>query len=236
VWYQPGDPLIGLSIGDDADEINLDVTLEAFSSTKTFLTNILRVFIAEAEAPSISAMATGGGIDRLVLGSGGVARDFLSLFRRSIDRARVRLDENPKHVRGPRIGAEDVNLAIGEYGDNKLQEFSVETLEDRVEIESLLGEITEFCTSDSSANCFLIDQAVSAERLASLNELMDLRLVHLVRSHITVSGRPGSLFKAYMLDLSLYTGERKRRDLQLVEFWKRGSEEQLRRVGLIFPI
>jgi len=235
-WFQAGDPPVGLNIGDDADEINLDVTLEAFGTARTFLTNILSVFITESGAPKASEMFAEGAVDRLVLGSGGVARDFLGLFRRSLDRARARLAERPGHHRGPRIGVEDVNLAIGEYGDNKLQEFNRDTLGDRTELDSLFGEISAFCTEETNANCFLIDQASSNDRLASLNELMDLRLVHLVRSHVTVSGRPGRLFKAYMLDVSLYTGERKRRDLQLVDFWRRGSEEQLRRAGLIFPL
>lgn len=235
-WYLPGDPPVGLSIGDDADEINLDLTLEQFATAKSFLLSILAAFIVDSGAPKASEMLAEGAADRLVLGSGGVARDFLGLFRRSVDRARSRLADDPQHYRGTRIAVEDVNLAIGDYGDNKLQEFSLDTLDDQDQLNALFRAITGFCTEEANANCFLIDQASPNDRLASLNELVDLRLVHLVRSHVTVSGRPGKLFKAYMLDVSLYTGERKRRDLQLVEFWRRGSEEQLRRTSLIYQL
>lgn len=236
VWSLPGDPPVGLGLGDDADEINLDLTLEQFATAKTFLLSILAAFIVASHSPNSSLLLADGAADRLVLGSGGVARDFLGIFRRSIDHARARLEQDPKHYRGTRIGVEDVNLAIGEYGDNKIQEFVRDTLDDKKELDPLFESIQRFCTSEANANCFLVDQASPAQKLASLSELVDLRLVHLVRSHVTVSKRPGRLFKAYMLDVSLYTGERKRRDLQLVEFWKRGSEEQLRRTGLILDI
>ena len=57
------------------------------------------------------------------------------------------------------------------------------------------------------------------EEIELIDELVDLRLVHLVRSRVTVSGRTGKIYKAYLLDVSQYTGERKRRELEMVEFW-----------------
>lgn len=37
-----------------------------------------------------------------------------------------------------------------------------------------------------------------------------------------------------MLDLSQYAGSRKRRELELVEFWKQDSTESLRRISLLY--
>ena len=37
-----------------------------------------------------------------------------------------------------------------------------------------------------------------------------------------------------MLDLSQYAGSRKRRELELVEFWKQNSTESLRRISLLY--
>jgi hypothetical protein len=37
-----------------------------------------------------------------------------------------------------------------------------------------------------------------------------------------------------MLDLSQYAGARKRRDLEMVEFWKPDAGDKLRRISLIF--
>jgi len=48
------------------------------------------------------------------------------------------------------------------------------------------------------------------------------------------STRQGQIYEAYMLDLCQYAGARKRRDLEMVEFWKPDAEDKLRRVSLIF--
>lgn len=40
-WYVHGDPPIGMKVGDDADEIDLDLTLEKYSLAKQFLVKIL---------------------------------------------------------------------------------------------------------------------------------------------------------------------------------------------------
>src|SRR5690606_15897470 len=41
-WYRHSPQPIGIKIGDDAEEINLDLTLEKFSTTRDFLRSILR--------------------------------------------------------------------------------------------------------------------------------------------------------------------------------------------------
>ncbi len=100
VWYIHGNPPIGMKLGDDAEEIDLDLTLEKYTITKDFLTKILSNLMASVRLKTEQLM-TDGAIDRLVLASGGVARDFLSIFRRSVDVARER--------KGDTINAEDIN-------------------------------------------------------------------------------------------------------------------------------
>ena len=43
-WYVNGDPPIGMKIGDDGDEIDLDLTLERYQQAKEFLSKILKGF------------------------------------------------------------------------------------------------------------------------------------------------------------------------------------------------
>ena len=44
-WYVNGDPPIGMKIGDDGDEIDLDLTLEKYQQAKRVLvTNIEGIF------------------------------------------------------------------------------------------------------------------------------------------------------------------------------------------------
>jgi len=229
-WYIHSNPPIGVKIGDDAEEIDLDSTLEKYTATKKFLVKILNNFLNECGQVSINQILTEGAIDRLVIASGGVARDFLSIFRKSIDVAR---DRESKH-RGYKIGAEDVNVAAGEYESSKKEEFKRDTLEDRQNLEVQFRKIRNFCISHSKSNLFLLDKDERMDGIELINELVDLRLIHKVKSRVTISARPGRIFEAYMLDVSQYSGARKRHGFRMIEFWHPSSIEQLRRVSMIY--
>jgi hypothetical protein len=230
-WYINGDPPIGMKIGDDGDEIDLDLTLEKYQQAKDFLSRILKGFFDAAKL-KVDDILTDGALDRLVLASGGVARDFLGIFRRSIGIARNR----SAGARGPKIGVEDVNAAAGEYDQYKREELSRDTFkEDEQPIEDEFAKIRQFCLDSANANCFLIDKDTQPRLSDRVEELTDLRLVHKVRSRVTISSRPGKLFEAYMLDVSQYTASRKKRELEIIEFWRADSTERLRRVSLIYP-
>jgi len=230
-WYINGDPPIGMKMGDDGDEIDLDLTLERYDQAKDFLVRILRGFFDSVNL-KIDEILTDGALDRLVLASGGVARDFLGIFRRSIPVARNR----KVHPRGPKIGVEDVNAAAGEYDQYKREELSRDTFkEDETPIEDEFSKVRDFCLNSANANCFLIEKDTKQDIYERIEELTDLRLVHKVRSRVTISSRPGELFEAYMLDVSQYTASRKKRELEIIEFWRADSTERLRRVSLIYP-
>lgn len=235
-WYIHGDPSIGVKLGDDAGDIDLDLTLEKYTLAKAFLLKILKGFMDSGGNVSIKEILNDGAIDRLVLASGGVARDFLGIFRRSIDVTRGRaIDHSSPKNRGPRIGVEDVNNAAGEYETLKREEFKRDTLDDRLMLENEFTKIIEFCTGlGNNTNVFLLDKNASGVGIELVQELVDLRLIHKVRDRVTVkSGQPGKVFEAYMLDVSQYTGSRKRRGLGIVEFW-RHDDEKLRRTSLIY--
>src|ERR1019366_9682329 len=101
-WYVRGDPAIGMKLGDDADEINLDITLEKYRTAKIFLTQIFNE-IADESGVAPDELLTDGAVDRLVLASGGVARDFLSIANRAISVAR----ERGRTYRGVKVNTED---------------------------------------------------------------------------------------------------------------------------------
>jgi len=229
-WYRHGDPPIGMKLGDDCDEIDLDITLEKYAIAKDFLFKVLGNLIDESGLNSYRSILADGGVERLVLASGGVVRDFLTIFRRSIAVGRERLQRGSKS-RGDRIGAEDVNNAAGEHDTSKRDELRRDTAEERDALESAFGSVRNFCW-DKKANCLLVERDRDTEGMRIIGELVDLRLLHLVASRLTVSGRAGKLYIAYMLDVSQYTGDRKRRDLELIPFWTK--IDRVRRAGLIF--
>jgi hypothetical protein len=229
-WYVHGDPPIGVKLADDADEIDLDLTLEKYSLTKEFLTKVLKSFVVECDGLSMTQILNDTTIDRLVLASGGVARDFLAIFRKAVDVAK----ERGENHRGPKIGSEDVNVAAGEHEPSKREELRRDALDDQEEIETQLARIVDFCVDDAKANLFLLEKSSASQEVELIHELVDLRLIHFVRSRITVSKRPGKIFEGYMLDVSQYTGSRKRHNFELVDFWKPESIEDIRRVKLIY--
>lgn len=232
-WYVNSSPPIGMKLTDDADDIDLDVTLEKFDITKKFLLEILSQFIG-AVSLSIDDVLTDGARDRLVLASGGVARDFLSIFRRSIDVTRERLAQG-NLSRGERIGAEDVNMAAGEYDDYKREEFSSDTQEnERNPLTEFLEKIRSFCLDEKESNCILVEKDLRNSETRMIDELVDLKFLHRINSRVTVRNRQGRIYEAFMLDLSQYVGARKQRNLELIEFWRADRVDSLRKSSVIF--
>src|SRR5262245_5552821 len=222
-WYRHGNPPVGIKLGDDCDDIDLDITLEKYQIARTFLLQILDQLVVEAGLESHKTLLADGGVERLVLASGGVARDFLTIFRRAIEVAR----ERGTTYRGDRINAEDVNTAAGEHDSSKRDELKRDTIGERSELEFALRRIQEFCIQNQ-ANCFLVERDRESRGHALIGELVDLRFVHVARTRSTARELPGKLYTAYMLDISQYTGERKRRELQIVNFWEGEELDRIR--------
>lgn len=214
-----------MKLGDDVEEIDLDVTLERYQTAKQFLFKILTQ-LAEPHGIKVKDIVNEGAKDRLVLASGGVARDFVSILRKSIAIAQERgqIQVNTEHV----------NQAAGEHESTKRDEFRQDVLEGESELEKEFDRIKKFCLTDKKVNCFIIEKDLNEPVYDHVKELVDLRLLHAVALRVTTAGHcPGRIYEAYMIDISQYAGERKRRDLDLLPFWKQEGKGRLRRAGLI---
>lgn len=88
-WFS-AEQAIGLQTGHDADVIELDITLEQPVRAKQFLEDILRGYMGATGCEPLSGFMAGASVDRLVLASGGVPRDFLTLAAGAIEGARQR--------------------------------------------------------------------------------------------------------------------------------------------------
>jgi len=170
-----------------------------------------------------------GGTDRLVLASGGVARDFLSIFRGSVSVAR----ERGINDRGDKIGVEDVNTAAGDYDSTKREELKKDTDDQKVLIDEF-QHIVSFCLNETRANIFLLPKDTPVERKAHIDELVDLRFLHKVKDRVTLKKAPGQIFEAYMLDVSQYTGSRAKRQFEIIDDWHKDKGETLRRDKFIY--
>jgi hypothetical protein len=225
--YRGGDPPIGIEVGHDAGAIDLDKTLEDFEAAQAFLIAVTDSVLEDVGVRA-SQIARKRVYNRLTLASGGVARDFLNLLGSAVQAAAS--PDAPLN-----LTVSSINQVAGELESNKRDDLArdVSTGEDSGHLLDVLDDVRTFCY-EQKVNCFLLEQDAPAEKSAPVRELVDMRLVHSVKNRVTISARPGRIYEAYMLDISQWTGERKRRNLEEIEFWTKAGAERLRQVRLIY--
>lgn len=62
---------------------------------------------------------------------------------------------------------------------------------DDIGVELKAGRIVEFCTEKAQSNCFLVQRDRHEEYIQLIAELVDMRMIHLVRSRTSVAHRKG---------------------------------------------
>ncbi|KQV29565.1 hypothetical protein ASC96_13065 [Rhizobium sp. Root1204] len=148
--------------------------------------------------------------------------------------ARQRLAGNDR-FRGERISAEDVNKAAGELDSFKQEDFQFDTSPDESRgLRAEFEKIRNFCLEKTNTNCLLVDKESSEKFVFPIKELVDLKFLHHISSRVTVRDRKGKIYDAYMLDISQYSGERKRRNFEMIKFWEREGDSDLRKGKLVY--
>ena len=217
-WFQLKPPL-GLQTGHDADPIDLDVTLEEPSQAKNFLEAVFLNYAKYTRILSLSSILSPSALDRLVLASGAVPRDYLTLSARAISQAQTR--ENARHV-----GVQDVGKVAGDAAEVKISELE----EDAASVKGAtnkviagLHQIRRFCIDEKNCTFFRIDfrdKESQPDAYDIIRELMDLRLIHLVRASLSDIHKAGRRYEVYMLDLSQFSSERLKLRLKVLDFRK----------------
>jgi AAA ATPase domain len=215
-WFSD-DPPTGLQSGHDAQIINLDITLEEPEKARDFLWAIFRTYAEETGVRNISRFLGNKAVDRLVLASGGVPRDFLTLSGAAIQITRQR-------DKGRVTGVQAVNEAAGQAADVKLRELeedaaaSIGGAEQQIRsLNAVRKEIVE----EQNYTFFRIDlreKEIWAREYDVIQGIMDLRLLHLINSGVSDPHQAGRRYEVYMLDLSQYTGSRFKQRLVVLDF------------------
>lgn len=215
-WYQSNPPL-GLQTGHDADHIDLDVTLETPSRAKSFLEEVFLRYANRTGILSLSSVLSPSALDRLVLASGAVPRDYLTLSARAINHAQSR--ENAR-----RVGVQDVGKVAGDAAKIKISELEEDAASVRGttnRIISGLELIRKFCIDEKNCTFFRIDfrdKENHSDTYNIIRELMDGRLIHLVRASLSDIHEAGRRYEVYMLDLSQFSSERLKLRLKVLDF------------------
>jgi hypothetical protein len=215
-WFQDKPPL-GLQTGHDADHIDLDVTLEEPSRAKTFLEQVFLRYARHVGISSLSSILSPTALDRLVLASGAVPRDYLSLSANAISRAQAR-------EKARRVGVQDVGQAAGEAAKAKIAELEEDaaSIEDTSNRIKGLQQIRSFC-EEKNCTFFRIDfrdREDHPKEYSIIKELMDGRLIHLVRASLSDMQKAGRRYEVYMLDLSQFSSERFKLRIKTLDFQK----------------
>lgn len=215
-WFIPSPPT-GLQIGHDASTIDLDVTLEQPARAKEFLENILLGYVEECQCAPLRAFLGSAAIDRLVLASGGVPRDFLSLCASAMQIARLRPSART-------VGVQDVNNAAGAAAKTKLQELEDDAAAAREGSQAFveaLNVVRDFLLNERQITFLrvdFLDKEQHPDEYALMQGLMDLRMLHLLNSSLSDPHHAGRRSEVYLLDLSQYSGTRLKQKLQVLDF------------------
>ena len=106
----------GLQIPGDAQLISLDLTLVNPVAAESHLRAILEGFLKAVGYSSAIAVIPDRAFQRLAWANAGVPRDFLQMFAKAVEHAR-----RNKHAT---VTVSDVNIAIGESGQGKMDELT----------------------------------------------------------------------------------------------------------------
>jgi hypothetical protein len=231
--FVEGHPPTGLQIGHDAGDVSLDITLEQFSAAQQFLENVLGQ-VCEVSDVTVEDLVTETGRERLVLGSGGVARDYLDLVSKALRHA----NERPARPDRPhnRITAEDVNEVATELLNRKQEDLRRDAGPAADRLRARQTDVVRFCMERNHTNVFLVEgiHLTETDWGKEVETLTDLRLMHRLGDYSLPSGAwRGRRFVAFTLDLTHWTGTRSQ-GIRQIEFWKPNMSDQLRRTGLVY--
>jgi hypothetical protein len=197
---------VGIELGHDVFEVDLDYTLDNFADLRSFMEQLLNSANAKSEANvDIGGLFAGDGFTQLCLASGGVPRDFLTLF--------VRLVTNTVLQGTGSIGKVEVNEEAIANINSKLESLKLDSGTEDVFLEEYLSVIRSRVYSEKRTNAFLVAkpelEAFPQSRQA-IRELVDLRLIHVVDKNTSSAPSDGRRYEAYIVDVGLYENSRPR--------------------------
>lgn len=198
-------PPVGMQLRHDAQEVSLDRQFSLYNKSKSFLEEILQNICTKSDV-EMRLLFSDGAFSRLMLASGGVARDYLVLTKEAIEVARNR---GPKPKAGSnRVTVEDVNQAASNLFPSKLDDLKTDDPTRAQALERRTTDLTEFCKDRQSAY-FLVDTQ-DAELIAEIDALQNLRFASLLYQSETVPDIRSQRFNVWLLDVSMLSYQRAR--------------------------
>lgn len=223
--YVHGDTYVGMEIGHDGQSLNLDYSLENFNSMVAFMKDLL-YHINEKVGVNIDyeKLFSENGFRFLCLASGGVPRDFFSLF--------LSLGNKVQNGSGTISKPMVIETAI-ENLPNKLEAFKTDSFEEKEILEHYLQYIRSEIVETKKWNSFLLSNSEVLKYPQinqAIKELVDLRLLHIANSNTSSAPSDGSRYSAYLIDIGMFPNANPR-NFQQVEPGQKddaGREDKIR--------
>ncbi|MBX2955163.1 MAG: hypothetical protein KF846_03340 [Cyclobacteriaceae bacterium] len=223
--YVQGETYVGIEIGHDAQALNLDYSLEDFNSLVNFMNDLLQEVNKKVNVTiDYENLLTPNAFRFLCLASGGVPRDFFSLF--------ILLSN--KMINGTRsVSKPNVIEVCIENLPNKLEAFKTDSAEEKEILEHYLSYIKEEIISKKKWNSFLVsknDVLNYSGINQAVKELVDLRLLHIASSNTSSAPSDGQRYTAYVVDIGLFPNSNPRNFQQIEPGQKdeEGREDKMR--------
>lgn len=223
--YIQTDTFVGVEIGHDIQALSLDYTLDDFNSLVSFMKSLLEHINKKVGVEiNYNNLLTDNAFRFLCLASGGVPRDFLSLFINLGDK----MQNEGKNISKPNV----IDCSI-ENLPNKMEAFKTDTADEKAVLEHYLQYVKEEIINTKRINAFLVsnnDVLKYPKINQAIKELVDLRLFHLVNSNISSAPSDGLRYSAYIIDISLFPNANPRNFKQIEPGQRdeRNREDKLR--------
>jgi hypothetical protein len=223
--YIQGETYIGIEIGHDGQSLNLDYSLENFNSMVLFMKDLLYHINGKVGvAIDYEKLFSENGFRFLCLASGGVPRDFFSLF----------LSLGNKVLSGTETISKRmvIETAIGNL-PNKLEAFKTDSFEEKEILEHYLQYIRTEIVDNKKWNSFLVSNSEVLKYPQinqAIKELVDLRLLHIANSNTSSAPSDGKRYSAYLIDIGMFPNSNPR-GFQQVEPGQKddaGREDKIR--------
>lgn len=197
--YTQNSSYIGIEVSHDAQELNLDYSLENFDAYIQFMKDLLQYINQKLHVEiNYNDIFTDNAFRFLCLASGGVPRDFFSLF---ISLGNKIIEGQDKLTKPNVIEQSIQNLP------NKLNMLKEDSADEKDILENYLIYLRKEIIDTKKWNAFLISNTEILNHPQinqAIKELVDLRLLHLVNSNTSSAPSDGTRYSAYMIDIGMF--------------------------------
>lgn len=215
-----------LSLKDDFSTINLDKNLSNIDTTKEYLLQILSSLNKNLNLKPRDLeqlFSNRDALINLIIGSGGIPRDFLIMFADVINSVRA---NNEANITKPTIYSVVNSMRIDK--DENI-EFDADITVQMVE--RAKQEIEDEIVNNKNTNVFLFSHNEDEEKLALMKNLVNSRYLHIIKDNTSSENRKKEIFTAYLVDMSFYTnGKQKKRNFNDRPFWERDEKSRLKHI------